>query len=110
MDFSRSEGGERLAARRRPLRDSAAAAKSSTDAELERILEASAAAGASSAGYVLLRLPLEVRQIFEEWLNRHYPERAAPVLALVRQTRGGKLYDARFGRRQTGEGPCAELP
>ena len=53
--------------------------------------------------------PLELRQIFEEWLNLHYPERAARVLALVRQTRGGKLYDARFGQRQTGEGAYAEL-
>jgi DNA repair photolyase len=79
------------------------------DAELERILEASAQAGARSAGYVLLRLPLELRQIFEEWLNEHYPERAARVLALIRQTRGGKLYDARFGQRQTGEGAYAEL-
>ena len=79
------------------------------DAELERILEASAQAGASSAGYVLLRLPLEVRQLFEEWLHQHFPERAARVLALVRQTRGGKLYDSRFGQRHTGEGPYADL-
>ncbi len=79
------------------------------DAELERILEASARAGASSAGYVLLRLPLELRQIFEEWLLQHYPDRAARVLALLRQTRGGKLYDPRFGQRQTGEGAYAEL-
>ncbi|MEI6161536.1 MAG: radical SAM protein, partial [Roseococcus sp.] len=79
------------------------------DPELERILEASAQAGATSAGYVLLRLPLELRQIFEEWLNEHYPERAARVLALIRQTRGGKLYDARFGQRQKGEGAYAEL-
>ena len=79
------------------------------DAELERILEASAQAGASSAGYVLLRLPLEVRQIFEEWLHEHYPDRAARVLALVRQTRGGRLYDARFGQRQTGQGPYADV-
>jgi DNA repair photolyase len=79
------------------------------DAELERILEASAAAGASSAGYVLLRLPHEVRQLFEEWLHRHYPDRAARVLALVRQTRGGRLYDADFERRQTGEGAYAEM-
>jgi len=79
------------------------------DAELERILEASAAAGASSAGYVLLRLPLELRQIFEEWLHRHYPDRAARVLALVRQTRGGKLYDPRFGTRHTGEGAYAGM-
>jgi DNA repair photolyase len=79
------------------------------DAELERILEASAQAGARSAGYVLLRLPLELRQIFAEWLNQNYPERAARVLALVRQTRGGKLYDARFGQRQTGQGAYADL-
>lgn len=79
------------------------------DAELERILEAAAAAGASSAGYVLLRLPHELRQIFEEWLHRHYPDRAARVLALVRQTRGGRLYDADFERRQRGEGAYAEM-
>jgi DNA repair photolyase len=79
------------------------------DAELERILEASARAGATSAGYVLLRLPLELRQIFEEWLNEHYPERAARGLALIRQTRGGKLYDSRVSQRQTGEGAYAEL-
>lgn len=79
------------------------------DAELERILEASAAAGAGMAGYVLLRLPLELRQIFEEWLHQHYPDRAARVLALVRQTRGGKLYDADFERRQRGEGAYAEM-
>ena len=79
------------------------------DMELERILDASAQAGATSAGYVLLRLPLEVRQIFEEWLHVHYPDRAARVLALVRQTRGGKLYDSRFGQRHVGEGAYAEL-
>jgi DNA repair photolyase len=79
------------------------------DAELERILEASAAAGAAMAGYVLLRLPLELRQIFEEWLHQHHPDRAARVLALVRQTRGGKLYDADFERRQTGEGAYAQM-
>jgi len=79
------------------------------DAELERILEASAAAGATMAGYVLLRLPLELRQLFEEWLHQHYPDRAARVLALIRQTRGGKLYDADFERRQRGEGAYAEM-
>ncbi|WP_184382897.1 PA0069 family radical SAM protein [Roseococcus suduntuyensis] len=79
------------------------------DAELERILEASAAAGAGLAGYVLLRLPHELRQLFEEWLHQHYPDRAARVLALVRQTRGGKLYDADFERRQTGEGAYAQM-
>ncbi|MFN3449944.1 MAG: hypothetical protein ACK44F_14700, partial [Roseococcus sp.] len=79
------------------------------DAELERILAAAAEAGASSAGYVLLRLPHELRALFEEWLHRHYPDRAARVLALVRQTRGGKLYDADFERRQRGEGAYAEM-
>lgn len=79
------------------------------DAELERIIEAASEAGARSAGYVLLRLPHELRQLFEEWLHRHYPDRAARVLALIRQTRGGRLYDADFERRQTGEGPYAEM-
>ncbi len=79
------------------------------DAELERILAAAAAAGASSAGYVLLRLPLELKQIFEDWLHAHYPARARHVLALVRQTRGGALYDGSFARRQTGTGPYADL-
>jgi DNA repair photolyase len=79
------------------------------DMEVERILEASARAGATRAGYVLLRLPLELRQVFEEWLRRHHPDRAARVLALVRETRGGQLYDTRFGVRQTGTGAYAEL-
>lgn len=79
------------------------------DAELERILEISARAGAGRAGYVLLRLPLEIRGMFEAWLARHHPDRAARVLALVRQTRGGQLYDSRFGQRQTGTGAYADL-
>ncbi|MBK1662415.1 PA0069 family radical SAM protein [Paracraurococcus ruber] len=79
------------------------------DAELERILAESAAAGATRAGYVLLRLPLEIRQLFEEWLRLHVPDRAARVLALVRETRGGKAYDSRWGVRQTGEGPYADM-
>jgi len=79
------------------------------DAELESILEAGAKAGATRAGYVLLRLPLEIKQLFEEWLATHYPDRAAKVLSLVRQTRGGKLYDSRFGVRQEGTGPYADL-
>lgn len=79
------------------------------DAELERILEASAAAGATRAGYVLLRMPHEIKQLFEDWLARHFPDRAARVLALVRETRGGALYDSRFRVRQTGTGPYAEL-
>ncbi len=79
------------------------------DMELERILETSARAGASRAGYVLLRLPLEIREMFEAWLAKHHPERAQRVLALVRETRGGRFYDSRFGTRQTGTGPYAEL-
>jgi DNA repair photolyase len=79
------------------------------DAELETILERSAAAGATSAGYVLLRLPHEIKQLFEEWLARHMPDRAARVLSLIRQTRGGALYDSRFGVRQKGTGAYADL-
>ncbi|MBX9701498.1 MAG: PA0069 family radical SAM protein [Acetobacteraceae bacterium] len=79
------------------------------DMELERILEACARAGATRGGYVLLRLPLEIAQLFEEWLTLHLPDRARRVLALVRETRGGRLYDSRFGKRQTGTGPYAEM-
>jgi DNA repair photolyase len=80
-----------------------------TDHEIERILEAAAAAGASSAGYVLLRLPHEVKELFAGWLAAHASGRAEHVLSLVRQCRGGKLYDATFGRRMRGEGPYAQL-
>ncbi len=79
------------------------------DAELEAILEAASRAGASHAGYVLLRLPLELQQMFETWLHQHYPRRARHVLNLVRETRAGALYDSRFGVRQTGTGPYADL-
>jgi len=79
------------------------------DAELETILERAAAAGATHGGYVLLRLPLEIKQLFEDWLARHMPDRAARVLSLIRQTRGGALYDSRFGVRQTGTGAYADL-
>ncbi|MCX5497489.1 PA0069 family radical SAM protein [Kaistia dalseonensis] len=77
------------------------------DAEIERILDAAAAAGATEAGYVLLRLPLEVSDIFKEWLLRHYPERYRHVISLLRSMRGGKDYDATYGKRQKGEGPYA---
>ena len=70
---------------------------------------AAAGAGAGSAGYVLLRLPLEIRQIFEDWLARHYPQRARHVLALVRETRAGALNDSRFGQRMSGTGAYADL-
>lgn len=79
------------------------------DAELEKILEAAAAAGARHAGYILLRLPLELRQMFEEWLYTHYPDRARHVLSLIRQTRAGELNDPRFHHRFTGHGPYADL-
>jgi DNA repair photolyase len=79
------------------------------DAELEKILEASAKAGARHAGYVLLRLPLELRQMFEDWLHTHFPDRARHVLSLIRQTRAGNLNDPRFHHRFSGEGAYADL-
>jgi len=79
------------------------------DHELERVLAAAAEAGARAAGYVLLRLPGEVRGLFEEWLAVHYPDRARRVLNALRAARGGHLSDARFGRRMTGEGEYARL-
>jgi len=80
-----------------------------TDQDLERILQAAAKAGASRAGGLLLRLPLEVEGLFRDWLSAHYPEREKRVLSLLRQCREGKLDDARFGRRFTGTGPVAAL-
>jgi len=77
------------------------------DAEIERILEAIAATGVRHAGYVLLRLPLELRDLFREWLNENYPDRAQHVFKLIRDTRGGKDYDSTFGKRMTGSGPIA---
>jgi DNA repair photolyase len=79
------------------------------DHELEAILEQAAVAGARSAGYVLLRLPHELKQLFEEWLREHYPQRAGHVLSLIRQMRGGALYDSTYGSRQRGAGPFAAL-
>jgi DNA repair photolyase len=80
-----------------------------TDSELEEILDAAAEAGASSAGYILLRLPLEVADLFKDWLAEYAPNKFAKVMNLMRGTRGGKAYDAEFGQRQTGTGPFAEL-
>jgi DNA repair photolyase len=77
------------------------------ESEVERILDASAAVGASEAGYVILRLPLEVRDIFFEFLEREYPGKAKHVMSLVRSMRGGKDYDAEWGTRMIGEGPHA---
>jgi len=78
-----------------------------TDMEMERILERAAAAGVRQAGYVLLRLPLEIGDLFTEWLQANCPDRANRVLSLMRSTRGGKLYEAKWGERMTGEGPYA---
>ncbi|HYV86360.1 MAG TPA: PA0069 family radical SAM protein [Patescibacteria group bacterium] len=79
------------------------------DSELETILAAAAGAGARSAGYVLLRLPHEIKDLFGEWLATHEPLKAPRVLALLRSMRGGALYDASFGTRMRGEGPHAAL-
>ena len=79
------------------------------DRELEAILEAAHGAGARAAGYVLLRLPHELKEVWREWLALHYPDRADHVMSLVRQMRGGKDYDSAFGRRMRGEGPFADL-
>jgi DNA repair photolyase len=78
------------------------------DAEMERILEAGAARGAQTASYILVRLPLEVAPLFREWLAEAYPGRATRVMSLIRDMRGGKDYDARFGVRKRGEGPYAQ--
>ncbi len=77
------------------------------EAEIERILEAAAAAGVREAGYVLLRLPLEVRDIFKEFLERDYPDRAKHVMSVIRSMRGGKDYDSEWGKRMRGDGPYA---
>ncbi|MGA2818829.1 MAG: PA0069 family radical SAM protein, partial [Xanthobacteraceae bacterium] len=77
------------------------------DAEIERILDAVAATGVRHAGYVLLRLPLEVRDLFREWLMANFPDRHRHVFKLIRDMRGGKDYDSTFGTRMTGKGPIA---
>ena len=77
------------------------------DSEIERILDAAAAVGVKEAGYVLLRLPLEVRDLFREWLMANFPDRYRHVFKLVRETRDGKDYDSSWGKRQTGTGPIA---
>jgi DNA repair photolyase len=79
------------------------------DHELDQVLERAAAAGATSAMYVTLRLPLEIKDLFREWLHEAWPDRAARVMSLVRQTRGGKDYDPQWGARMKGTGPVADL-
>ncbi len=79
------------------------------DKTLEQVLEEAAKAGAQEAAYVILRLPNELRDIFKEWLATHYPDRADHVISIVRQMRGGKDNDPRFGERMRGTGNFAEL-
>lgn len=79
------------------------------DHEIEAILRRAADAGAASAAYVLLRLPLEIKHLFAEWLRCHFPERAGRVMSLIRQTHGGALYKADFGTRMRGSGAYADM-
>jgi DNA repair photolyase len=79
------------------------------DSEMEQILERARAAGAGSAAYTLLRLPLELKALFKEWLEEHFPAKATHVLSLVAQTHGGRLYDSAWFTRKTGSGPYADV-
>ncbi len=79
------------------------------DVELEAILEAAKEAGADTAGYILLRLPLEVRELFENWLTQHYPMRARHVMSVLEEMREGQAYRGRFFERMRGVGPFADL-
>ena len=79
------------------------------DSELEDILAEGKTAGASSANYILLRLPLEISGMFREWLAAHFPDRAAKVMSVIRQSRGGNDYNSAFGKRMRGTGEFANL-
>lgn len=79
------------------------------DQEMEAIMEAARDAGATGAGYIALRLPLEIKDLFIEWLHENYPDRAEKVLTLIRDMRGGKLYDSAFGTRMRGTGVYADM-
>ena len=79
------------------------------DGDLESILEAAAGAGAISAGYIVIRLPHELKGIFKDWLEHHYPLRAERIMARIRDLRGGRQNDPRFGARMEGTGEYAEL-
>jgi len=79
------------------------------DKTMEQVLEAAAAAGATEAAYVILRLPNELKTVFKEWLAEHYPQRAEHVMSIVRQMRGGRENDPNFGSRMSGTGNYAEL-
>ncbi|MBX3496151.1 MAG: PA0069 family radical SAM protein [Parvibaculum sp.] len=78
-----------------------------TDSEMEKILTGAAYAGAKEAGFIVLRLPLEIKDLFREWLAENKPDAAAHVMSLIRQMRGGKDYDAEWGKRMRGDGPYA---
>jgi DNA repair photolyase len=80
-----------------------------TDMEMEAILGRAAGSGVEAAGYILLRLPLEIKALWREWLAEHYPDRAERIMRHIREARGGKDYDGQFHRRMVGEGPYAEL-
>ena len=80
-----------------------------TDGEMEHIVAAAADAGAHSAHFIVLRLPWELNDVFQQWLQAHFPLRAERVMNRIRDLRGGKDYDSRFGKRMTGEGIWAEL-
>ncbi|WP_166263390.1 PA0069 family radical SAM protein [Marinobacter caseinilyticus] len=79
------------------------------DQELEAILRAAAGAGATRASWIMLRLPHEIADLFSDWLQRHFPDRARHVMNRIHDLRGGKAYDSRFGQRMTGQGPYADL-
>ena len=87
----------------------APAIPSLNDHEMEAVLERAAEAGATSAGYVALRLPLEIKDLFQQWLATDHPDRAKRVMSLVRQMRGGAANSSEWGQRMTGEGPVAEV-
>ena len=77
------------------------------DSEIERILDAAKAAGVEGAGYVMLRMPYEIKDLFREWLREHFPAKEKHVISLVRSLHGGKDYDAEWHKRQSGDGPYA---
>lgn len=79
------------------------------DHEMEAVLQAASDAGARTGSYVLLRLPLEIKDLFTEWLEAHYPDRAERVMTLVRDCRGGRAYDSQWGKRMKGSGPFADM-
>ncbi|WP_372987120.1 hypothetical protein [Marinobacter sp.] len=76
---------------------------------IERLREAAAQAGAEQAGWIMIHLPYELDELFQDWLQRHFPDRARHVMNRIRDLRGGKSYDSTFGSRMTGQGPYSDL-